>query len=72
MIHVACESELRSVVRSSMYPCLGNWMAIGRAVVYYASAARTFSIGTVSHILNITLMVPLSLASHDHSLHLSS
>ena len=43
MTHEACESKLRSVVRSSVHPYPGNWVAIGRAVVYYAWAARTFS-----------------------------
>ena len=28
-----------------MHPCLGNWVAIGRAFVYYAQAARTLSVG---------------------------
>ena len=34
--HVACKSKLLSFVRSYMYmhPCLGNWVAIGRVVVY--------------------------------------
>ena len=45
MTHAACESKLRSVVRSSMHPYPGNWLAIGRAVVYYAWAARAFSAG---------------------------
>ena len=43
MTHEACETKLRSVVRSSVHACPGNWVAIGRAVVYYARAARTFS-----------------------------
>ena len=42
---VACATKLRSVVRSSMHPCPGNWVAIGRAVVYYAQAAHAFSAG---------------------------
>ena len=46
MTHVACESKLRSVVKSSMHPCPGNWVAIGRAVVYHGRAAHTFSTGT--------------------------
>ena len=25
-----------------MHPCPGNWVAIGRAVVYYARAAQAF------------------------------
>ena len=45
MTHEACESKLRSVVRSSMHPYPGNWVAIGHAVVYYAWAAREFSAG---------------------------
>ena len=45
MTHEACESKLRSVVRSSMHPYPGNWVAIWRAVVYYACAARSFSAG---------------------------
>ena len=28
-----------------MDPCRGNWLAIGRAVVYYAWAAHTYSAG---------------------------
>ena len=42
MTHEACESKLRSVVRSSMHPYR---VEIGRAVVYYAWAAREFSAG---------------------------
>ena len=45
MTHESCESKLRSVVRLSMHPYPGNPMAIGRAVVYYAWAAREFSTG---------------------------
>ena len=45
MTHVACRSKLRSVVRSSMHLCPGTWMAIERAVVYYARAAHAFSAG---------------------------
>ena len=33
MTHVACESKLRSVVKSTMHPCPGNWMGNGRLVV---------------------------------------
>ena len=29
-----------------MHPCPGNWVAIGRAVVYSARAAHAFSAGT--------------------------
>ena len=28
-----------------MHPCLGNWVAIGRVVVYYARATHAFSAG---------------------------
>ena len=45
MAHVACRSKLCLVVRSSMPPCLKNWVAIRRAVVYYARAAHAFSAG---------------------------
>ena len=45
MTHVACDSKLRLVVRSSMHPCPGNCMAIRCVVVYYARATRTFSAG---------------------------
>ena len=45
MTHVAWESKLCSLVRPSMHPCPGNWIAIGRAVVYYARAAHSFSAG---------------------------
>ena len=43
MTHVACEPTLCSVVRSSMHPCPGNWVAIWGAVVFYARAAQVFS-----------------------------
>ena len=43
MTHVACKSKLRSVGRSSLYPCPRNWVALGRAVVYYDRAALEFS-----------------------------
>ena len=43
MTNVACESKLRSVVRSSMHPCRENYMAIRRAVVYYDQATHAFS-----------------------------
>ena len=43
MTQVACDEKLRSVLRSSMHPCPGNRVPIGRAVVYYARAAQTFS-----------------------------
>ena len=33
MAHEACESNVRLVVRSSMHPCPGNWVEIGRAVI---------------------------------------
>ena len=43
MTHVACGSKLRSVVRSSLHPCPGNWVTIGRAAMYYARAVHAFS-----------------------------
>ena len=45
MTHVACESNLRPVSRPSMHPCPENWVATGRAVEYFAWAARAFSAG---------------------------
>ena len=45
MTHVACESKLRSSVRSSVHPRPGNWVAIESAVVYHIRAARAFSAG---------------------------
>ena len=45
MTHIACESKLHSVVRSSMHPCSGNWVAIGHMIVYFARAGHTFSVG---------------------------
>ena len=41
-VYVACESKLRSVLRS---PLPGNWVAIERAVGYNARAACAFSAG---------------------------
>ena len=43
MTKEACKSKLRSDLRSFMHPCPGNWVAIGRAVVYCARAAHAFS-----------------------------
>ena len=37
--------KLRSVVRSSIHPCPGNWVAVGRAVEYISRAALAFSAG---------------------------
>ena len=45
MTRITFESKLGSVVRSSMYPCPRNGVAIGHAVVYYAWAAHAFSAG---------------------------
>ena len=45
MTDVACESKLGSVVRLSMHPCPGNWVAIGRVVVYHAWPAHAFCAG---------------------------
>ena len=45
MTHVACESKLRPVARSSVQPCLGNWVAIRCAVLYYARSAHAYSAG---------------------------
>ena len=45
ILHITCESKLRSVVRSSVHPCSGHWVAIGRAVVYHSQAAHAFCAG---------------------------
>ena len=45
MTNVFCELNLRSVVRLFKYPCPGNWMAIGFAVVYNDWAAQAFGVG---------------------------
>ena len=42
---IARELKLRSALRSSMHPWPGNYVAIGRAVVYCARAAHAFSSG---------------------------
>ena len=42
---VAFEPKLRSVLRSYMHPCPGNWVEFGRAVVYYARSDQAFSAG---------------------------
>ena len=41
--HVDCELKLHPVVRSSMHPCPGNWVAIRRVVMYNVWAAQAFS-----------------------------
>ena len=45
MTHVACESKLRSVVVSFMHLCPGDWVGIGRVVVYYVRSTHAFSAG---------------------------
>ena len=45
MTHEACESKLRSVVRSSIHPYPEKLVAIGHAVEYCAWAAHEFSAG---------------------------
>ena len=46
MTHVACESKLRSDVRSSIPQCPGNLVATGCALLYNARTAHAFSAGT--------------------------
>ena len=57
MTPIVCESKLRSVVGSSMHPCLGNWVATRRADVNDALAAlhlvQELHIGTVPIKLNL-------------------
>ena len=47
MDRVVCESKLLSVMRSSMPPCPGNWVAIVRAVLYLV---QELNVGTVHSI----------------------
>ena len=65
MNHVDCESNIRSVVRSTMHPCLGNSVLIGRAVVYYARIAthlvQEFNAGTVPILAHFIRVVTDSL-----------
>ena len=60
MTHEACESKLRSVVRSSMHPYQGNRVAIGRSVVYYAWATghpvQDFNVGTVTMYITLHMI----------------
>ena len=42
MTHGDYEPKLRSVVRPSMHPYPGNWLAIVHAVVYHALAVSEF------------------------------
>ena len=44
-VHVANESKLPLVLRSSLLQCPGNWVVIGLAVVYRAPAAQASSVG---------------------------
>ena len=50
--HVACESKLRSVIRSATHPSQGNCVAIWHTVVYYAGLpahlVQELNIGTVA------------------------
>ena len=43
MTHVACESKLRSLIRSPIHPFQRNRVAFGHTVVYYGRAAHAFS-----------------------------
>ena len=52
MIHVAFKSKLRPVMRPSVHPRPGYGVAIGRAVVYYARAARAFDAGIKCRLCN--------------------
>ena len=51
MTHIACETKLLSVVRSSIHSWPGNLVAIGHAVVYYARLpmhlVQELNVGTV-------------------------
>ena len=43
--NVAWESMLYPIVSSSIHPFPGNWLAIGREVMYHFCAAHAFSAG---------------------------
>ena len=60
MTHVPCESKLRLVVRSSMHPCRGDWVIIGRVVGHYARAAHAFSAGIKCRHCILTTMLLIS------------
>ena len=59
VFHIAWKSKLRLVVRSSMHPCPGNWVAIGRVVVFFARLpmhlVQELNVGTVSHAFAVAL-----------------
>ena len=68
MTHVTCESKPRSVMRSSMNLCSGNWVAIGRPVVYYAQAANAYSAEIKCHHFTIySVQLPRPLKSFSQS-----
>ena len=54
-----CESKLHSVIRLSIHPCQGNWVATGHTVVYFARAAQAFSAGIkCRHCISYHITVP--------------
>ena len=67
MTHVAYESKLYSVVRSSMHPQPGNWVAIGCAFVSYAMVTNIFSAGIVSTIGDLYVIISCMLISFNPS-----
>ena len=59
MIDVTCESKLRSVVRSFIYPCPGNSVAIGRVVVYH-----TWSVTHLVQKLNAGTLIQIQIITN--------
>ena len=57
MSHVACESKIRSVIRSSIHQYQGHWVAFGHTVVYHARAAHTFRAGINCRHRNIVVII---------------
>ena len=51
MTHEACESRLRSVVRSFMHPYPGYWVAIGIMPGLPANLVQELNVGTVGQAL---------------------
>ena len=62
MTKVACGLKKGLVLRSSMHPCPGNWVAVGPTVVYYVRAVHQFSAGIKCRHCICTFMAKLTTA----------
>ena len=72
MAYVACESKLRSVGNSSMHPCPENWVEIGRADVYCATAVQAVCAGTkCRHCIYVCRNTNLERVSRRYWLHVN-